>query len=381
MRQTSAELNAIINGTCESHSTLALTMRDGSIQYHATAGGIVANLPNRPATAFTTALLEVGKIRQSLTSAVDNLSVKVKNVDRAFGAELLRNDRRIEFAFAEIGRVWRVSSNDAWNYQALFLGRVTSAKANHIVAELEITSLFASVGAIIGSRPYSARCALIFKSFECGYTGALTTCDKQLNSQDGCAGRNQKHRFAGFYFPGNPVNQTPGTDPNDGGGIGGGGGVGGNGDCFDSHTKIKMVDGSSKRICTVECGDEVMCFDSKTERIVRGIVTKTYRRSVDGVLRVRFSNGQTVFVTSRHRFFQSAFFPNSFKAIGDYKTGENVRHLNESGELGVLQIASIEKVTKQTEVYNFTVEPFHTYFANEIAVSNSKQNPFDTPNY
>jgi phage-related protein len=42
------------------------------------------------------------------------------------------------------------------------------------------------------------RCAWQYKGAECGYTGALPTCDFSLQGDNGCAAHNNTRRFGGF---------------------------------------------------------------------------------------------------------------------------------------------------------------------------------------
>lgn len=44
------------------------------------------------------------------------------------------------------------------------------------------------------------KCRWVFKSTECGYSGALTTCTKAYVSTDGCSGRSNQPRYGGFPF-------------------------------------------------------------------------------------------------------------------------------------------------------------------------------------
>lgn len=45
-----------------------------------------------------------------------------------------------------------------------------------------------------------SRCRVVFKSTECGYTGALTTCSKAFDHTDGCLGRANQERYGGFPY-------------------------------------------------------------------------------------------------------------------------------------------------------------------------------------
>ena len=45
---------------------------------------------------------------------------------------------------------------------------------------------------------YRDRCSWRYKSVECGYTGALPTCDFTLQGPNGCAAHNNTRRFGGF---------------------------------------------------------------------------------------------------------------------------------------------------------------------------------------
>ncbi|MDD4901980.1 MAG: polymorphic toxin-type HINT domain-containing protein [Patescibacteria group bacterium] len=133
------------------------------------------------------------------------------------------------------------------------------------------------------------------------------------------------------------------------------------GGCFLAGTKITMADRSLKNIEDVKIGDEVLTFTNETARsLVAGKVTKTYVHEVGEYLIIN----DKLKITPIHRVFLNG----QWRMIGEAKVGDWL--LDEQGEK--VKIAKIEDRRGLFKVYNLTIEPYHTFFAEGFYVHNDK---------
>lgn len=89
-----------------------------------------------------------------------------------------------------------------WENKVLLVGQISEVNVDEGIVTLRIVSDTAPNVAFLANRPISSHCPLVFKGVRCGYTGPLTTCNKQYDSVDGCAGRQNQHRFGGIVMKG-----------------------------------------------------------------------------------------------------------------------------------------------------------------------------------
>ncbi len=131
--------------------------------------------------------------------------------------------------------------------------------------------------------------------------------------------------------------------------------------CFLSGTDILMADGSSKNIEDVIVGDQVLTLaDPRESRKTVGTVTELYRHTVGKYLIIN----NKLKVTPEHLIYTNfSFRPASSLKIGDWL-------LTADNEL--IYINSIETKDEIVPVYNFRVDPQHTFFANGFFVHNEK---------
>jgi len=133
------------------------------------------------------------------------------------------------------------------------------------------------------------------------------------------------------------------------------------GGCFAAGTKIDMADGSQKPIEQVKAGDKISTLaDPRRLETVTGTVTETYRHVISHFLVI---NGK-LRVTPEHRVFANE----SFRTAGELKAGDLM--LGEDGRR--IRVESIEERRDTIRVYNFRVDPQHTFFADGFFVHNEK---------
>jgi len=133
------------------------------------------------------------------------------------------------------------------------------------------------------------------------------------------------------------------------------------GGCFLSGTPILMADGSEKPIESIAVGDSVSSRASEADPMLHaGNVTQVFRHVVDGYLII---NG-VLYVTPEHNIFSNG----RWVTAGELRIGESILLADNHWE----KIRSIEKRGERVTVYNFSVDTYHTYFANGVYVHNDK---------
>jgi hypothetical protein len=134
------------------------------------------------------------------------------------------------------------------------------------------------------------------------------------------------------------------------------------GGCFAAGTMILLADGTEKPIEQIKRGDRVASFSDPLERrLVSGEVTETWRHTVPGYLII---NGD-IKVTREHQMYSNGRFIDA----GLLKPGDwLLRHNSEK-----VEIFSIREVFETIEVFNFRVDPQHTYFAAGFYVHNQEK--------
>ncbi|KKQ28136.1 MAG: Alpha-2-macroglobulin domain protein [Candidatus Magasanikbacteria bacterium GW2011_GWC2_37_14] len=133
------------------------------------------------------------------------------------------------------------------------------------------------------------------------------------------------------------------------------------GGCFLAGTMISMDNGSKKVIEEIAVGDKIKTFSNPvSQKPASGKVTEVFKHTVPFYLIIN----KYLKVTPQHLIFRQGSFVEAGKLkVGDYLT-------NEAGE--EVRVETIEQVNQVVEVYNFRVDPEHTYFADGIYVHNEK---------
>ncbi len=133
------------------------------------------------------------------------------------------------------------------------------------------------------------------------------------------------------------------------------------GGCFLAGTKILMADGSLKNIEDIQTGDQILTLaDPRDSTKVVGTVTELYQHVISNYLVI---NGQ-LRVTPEHLVYANL----QFKPAGDLKVGDWM--LKSDGSK--ITVTSIEVKHEIVPVYNFKVDPQHTFFADGYFVHNEK---------
>ena len=138
-------------------------------------------------------------------------------------------------------------------------------------------------------------------------------------------------------------------------------GSGGGGGCFRAGTRVQLEGGWSQGIETLKEGDEVLAFDEQGDIHLAKITKLHIHTDPQPILKVRFWNG-VIFITPNH------WVLNQYGAF--VEIGTLTEHDAVVDEMGHLRPIISKELVSQEEVYNLTVEPFHTFIADGIRVHN-----------
>jgi prepilin-type N-terminal cleavage/methylation domain-containing protein len=131
--------------------------------------------------------------------------------------------------------------------------------------------------------------------------------------------------------------------------------------CFLAGTRISMADGSYKNIEDVIAGDMVNSYDFELKKVVPGRVSGLVQHSADKTNSYLVIN-DLLKVTHNHEILLNGYW----KQIGEAKIGDYMQL--EDGSFRFIN--SIETVYENVPTYNFEVEDYHNYYAEEILVHN-----------
>jgi len=131
--------------------------------------------------------------------------------------------------------------------------------------------------------------------------------------------------------------------------------------CFTGDTPILMSNGLYKPIREVAQGDIILTRESETSpKLVEAKVTKIAQHAVSDYM---ILNGELE-VTAEHRLFVGG----EWKIAGEVEPGDVLTR--EDGR--PVAVYSIERIQRQTDVYNLEIESKRTYFAGGVYVHNDK---------
>ncbi len=137
---------------------------------------------------------------------------------------------------------------------------------------------------------------------------------------------------------------------------------GSSGHCFLAGTPILLADGTIKLIEEIKVGDAVLSFDESCNKQQKDTVKAVMQNKTKGYYLI---NGHLK-VTGEHPFYVKG----EWKKAKDLKIGDALLKDTHQEEL----IADIKFVDEDVLVYNFEVNPYHTYYAGGYLVHNKEVN-------
>lgn len=362
MRSVTAQHQSLL-ASSESQSSVILALRDGTVKRLSTS-----HLFDAEGSEYLPHLRSVGALTQTTDEETDRVRVSIQNVDCAAGLDVVSSSRQFERALCSVGRVYKSITNPAiTEWRTLFPAMVVGIEANETEVVMDTIADYEGVGQVVADRTETDYCDALFKGIECGYTGNLETCNHQLKSVHGCAGRLNIHRNQSFKFPEQPVSAPPVDD-------GGGGGGGYLPPCFLGDISVWTPRGDipfwdlEKEL---KKSRAVYSFDPLTgERYTDEI---EYLMTHDALGYSDFHLDHTILkVTPEHPVWVGF---KTFKPAFQFREADRLKVMltdkMTDSRLNKLVWHWGEKIT----VYNIKVKHFETYFANRVPVHNRKQDP------
>lgn len=330
-RSTSPTLDSLLLD-CETQSAVDITLRDGSTKHFCTGDpDIAAFLSSITGHSYSSDLMRVGELKETLGQATNNVQVVVSNVNRLFGLNVAAPGRKTELADVVIRRLYRSETNPAvYELKHFFTGKTV----NSVVDEKQVSF------DVIPDTTAAGTC--------------IATVTLSPNN--------------GFKFPDVPDQSAPGSGDNPGTPIGGS-------HCFIGESKFIFFDGSEipfaelyKRRLEFIGQNAARSFD-KANRAVRGEIQAIFRHKVTDYLKVTFADGSVSGVTSQHPFFTPML---KYVEIGTMKPGDAV--FSDEDEQQLVSIHAIEPVAapKGIWVYNVQIGRWKNYSADNKRVHNKE---------
>ncbi len=142
--------------------------------------------------------------------------------------------------------------------------------------------------------------------------------------------------------------------------------------CFVAGTPVWMADGTTKPIEQVKVGDTVLSKNEKTGEIAAKKVLHTSVRQNIWTRKLTFENGAVVETTDEHPLYVEG---SGFAKAKEVGIGSSI--VTRAGPSA--KVVAVGADVRQTTVYNFTVDQFHTYFVGQDALWAHNQNCPITP--
>lgn len=305
----------------------------------------------------------VGDLRYSFEGAVDRIEIICQNVNSELGFDLASNLRLLDYATADYGRVFQSARNLSLieDIPQIFRGILADGTVDEKNFRFEFIVDYEALGAILASRGLSPRCWWDYQNgIECNSASELITCPK---TRLGCIERGSEYEFGGVEFFEEPTSAPPGT--------GGGGGIGG-GTCFTWDTFIWTPDGDipiGKIQDRLNEGKRsIFSFDEMTGEIIEDEIEYVWKHeNVTGYFSFYFDNS-VLNVTSEHKLLADFGIWKIADKFSRTDTMKSFRKKWSDEKLTKIQWNS----DKSETMFNLKVNKNETYFANNRAVSNSK---------
>ncbi|MCD6299582.1 MAG: PKD domain-containing protein [Dehalococcoidales bacterium] len=143
------------------------------------------------------------------------------------------------------------------------------------------------------------------------------------------------------------------------------------GTCFLAGTKVLMADETYRNIEEIKVGDMVKSYDENTGKTVNARVTMTFHHSKEEMAPYYLVINNLLRVTPEHLIYVNG----NWTKADDIKVGDILQTFD--GEQ--VTVYSIYKVYQRLKTFNLEVEKYHTFYANDILVHNSKSGSNSSP--
>lgn len=335
--------------------------------YFANGEGVVLD-----GKAYENKLRNIGAIKFSLGKAPDNTDISIENVSRDLGFTLTDFQRVLDGSKVEIKRAFKVSES-TWETNVMFVGYVRDTKVSQDKIDLSLTSDMTRRGTSVAGRPLTQRCIFRFNVNGsgvgplCGWVtsqpGNPLSCDKGLDTVNGCQAHGNQHRFGGVpAFT--ALDLSNGYDYTSGGwGEGSGGGW-----CI-SIDSLVLAAREGKRVwveaASLRANDFLVSIDPEG-RFVPSRIVSVQEGEVEKLLSLTTARGYTLSSSEEHGIMQKYSSADAV-AVGTLVVGDEVlvydfathTHLKDA-------IKKISVSTQKSRVLKIQLEaPHHLFMAAE----------------
>jgi hypothetical protein len=226
-------------------------------------------------------------------------------------------------------RAFKVSDRD-WETDIIFTGYVRDTKVSQDKIDLSLNSDMSRRGTSVAGTPLTQRCILKFNINGsgvgplCGWTtsqpGNALSCDKGLETPNGCQSHGNQHRFGGVP-PFTVIEASNGYDYNSGGwGQSSGGGW-----CIFIGSIVLVARNGKKQWLEAQdlrANDFVISIDAEG-RFVPSRVLGVEEGTADKLVTLTTSKGYSLSSSAEHGIMKQYSSAESF-AVGDFKIGDEV---------------------------------------------------------
>lgn len=301
----------------------------------------------------------VGDLNSSFEKSIDRIEIVGQNINSELGFNLASDLRLLDYAICDYGKSYQSIRNPSLleDIPQVFRGVLADAEADEEFFRFDLIVDYESLGNIIALRGLGAKCAFTYKNgIECTSTSASATCARTRRH---CTKNGVEFENGGWEYFEEPTSFLPGS-----------GGNGGGGNCFTGETLIWTPKGyvpigeMSERI---KKDRSIYSFNETTGEIIEDEIVKVFRHETKGYFTFDFEHA-SLNVTPEHRLFTAL---STFTAADKFKINDTIRAFVEDWFNSKLVRIKWHS-DKTIEVFNLHVRHNHTYFANNCAVHNRK---------
>ncbi len=361
--------------------------------YFANGEGVVLD-----GKVYENKLRGIGAIKFSLGKAPDNTEIAIENVSRDLGFTLTDFRRALDGSKVEIKRAFK-TSDSTWETDSMFTGYVKEhPKVSQDIIGLVLSSDMTRRGTSVAGRPLTQRCIYRFNTNGsgvgplCGWItsqpGNPLSCDKGLETVNGCQAHGNQHRFGGVpAFTALDVNAAAQTGTGYDSTGGGWGESSGGGWCI-SIDSLVLAEKEEKRVWMeakkLQHADILISIDPEG-RFVPTRVVRVEDSIIKELTTLTTEKGYSLSSSPEHGIMKKYSHADGV-AVQDFSIGEEVLAYDFKNHVHLKDvIKSIVISSQETRVLKIQLEaPNHLFMAanNELgAIVSHNQKPGFTSNY
>jgi hypothetical protein len=223
----SAAMQAIVDsGHYESHDTLSIVFKDGTVRHYANARDLtgIEDVAEFGTVDFLPDLRDLGTLDEALTLEVDSIEISIANTDSGFSSIALGGARTLNGALGVLGTVL-VGDGGTTYWQEIMRGELFNASDPDPDAKATLVSDLTVPGPVAADRALQQHCTIPkYKGAGCSSVDPTATCSRLLDDENGCRAKlpaaavvdgsqGNDARFQGFVYRIKPLSGTPLQDP------------------------------------------------------------------------------------------------------------------------------------------------------------------------